>query len=78
MIAIFGYGYAFSQQPNPVNDTLIPKQHKDDTILYEPKLDGGALIDTVNIKDKPNHQPQYLNDTLKEKRSPEKPKGKNK
>ena len=75
LIAILGYGFAFSQQ-HPVNDTLIPKQHKDDTLISEPKLPGGALIDTVNIKDKPTHHPQYLNDTLKEKGKPEKPIGK--
>jgi hypothetical protein len=41
----------FSQQ-SPVNDTLLPEQHKHDTVQYEPKLDGGALIDTINTKDK--------------------------
>ena len=66
MIITFCFA-AFGQLP-PVNDTLIPKQHRDDTIMYEPKLQGGALIDTVNIKDsKPKHQPGYVNDSLKQK-----------
>ena len=76
LIALCGNTFVFSQQ-SPVNDTLIPKQHKDDTVSYEPKLEGGALIDTVNLKDKPVHQPGYLNDTLKKKKNSEKPKGKN-
>ncbi len=38
-------------QLSPVNDTLIPEQHKRDTIQYEPKLQGGALIDTINTDD---------------------------
>jgi len=66
---------AFAQQP-PVNDTLIPKQHRDDTVQYEPKLKGGALIDTINTKEnkfyrRPAHQPDsvYRKDsTLKPKR----------
>jgi hypothetical protein len=74
LIAIAGYIQAFSQQPPPVNDTLIPKQHLDDTIPYEPKLQGGALIDTINIKDKSDYHPGYLKDTLKEKNSGVKPK----
>ena len=74
LIAVAGYIQAFSQQLPPVNDTLIPKQHLDDTILYEPKLQGGALIDTVNIKDKPDYQPGYVKDTTREKNSRVKPK----
>ena len=64
---------AFSQQ-QPVNDTLIPKQHRDDTMQYEPKLQGGALIDTVNIKDTSHYQPGYLKDTLERKSRKDKPK----
>jgi hypothetical protein len=63
----------FGQQ-HPLNDTLIPKQHLDDTITSEPKLQGGALIDTVNIKDKSDYQPGYLRDTSKEKNNAVKPK----
>ena len=74
LFTIFAYTCAFSQQ-RPVNDTLIPEQHDDDTVRYEPKLEGGALIDTVNIKDRPVHEPGYLNDTIKRKKV-EKPKGK--
>jgi hypothetical protein len=73
IIAACGYLPAFSQQP-PINDTLIPKQHRDDTTQYEPKLIGGALIDTVNIKDTSNYQPGFLKDTLEGKSKKEKPK----
>jgi len=73
LIAVSGYFQALSQQP-PINDTLIPKQHLDDTIPAEPKLQGGALIDTVNIKDKAEYQPGYLRDTSREKNSGVKPK----
>ena len=66
--------HAYSQQ-SPVNDTLIPKQHRDDTSLYEPKLQGGALIDTVNIDNKPEYQPGYLKDSLKDNNRRKKPKG---
>jgi len=66
------YMMAFSQQP-PVNDTLIPKQQLDDTAQNEPKLQGGAIIDTINIKKSDNH-PGYLLDTLEEKNSRDKPK----
>jgi hypothetical protein len=60
---------ALAQQP-PVNDTLIPKQHKGDTIQYEPKLEGGALIDTINTKDaKKHYAPAYIGDTLIKKDS---------
>ncbi|CAN5686715.1 hypothetical protein BH11BAC1_BH11BAC1_12340 [soil metagenome] len=41
----------FAQEP-AVNDTLIPIQHRRDTVQYEPKLEGGALIDTINTSDK--------------------------
>ena len=74
LLAIFAYTCTFSQQ-RPVNDTLIPEQHDDDTVRYEPKLEGGALIDTVNIKNRPAHEPEFLNDTIKKKRVG-KPKGK--
>ena len=66
---------AFGQQP-PVNDTLIPKQHRDDTIEYEPKLQGGALIDTVNIKDTVKYQPGFIKDTLENKNRKDRTKGK--
>lgn len=42
---------SLSAQVHPANDTLLPEQHINDTGLYEPKLPGGALIDTVNTKD---------------------------
>jgi hypothetical protein len=74
LIAVCSYVQAFSQQP-PINDTLIPRQHLDDTIPSEPKLQGGALIDTVNIKDKPAFQPGYIKDTLMEKNNGVNPKG---
>jgi hypothetical protein len=74
LLLLCGYSYVFSQQ-SPV-DTLVPKQHSDDTVSHEPKLQGGALIDTVNIKNNPMHQPGHLNDTLKIEKYPEKPKGK--
>lgn len=74
LIAISICLHAYSQQP-PVNDTLIPKQHRDDTTLYEPKLQGGALIDTVNIDHKPDFQPGYLKDSLNENNRRKKPKG---
>jgi len=67
-IIIFGLItlYCIGQEP-PVNDTLIPKQHKRDTIKYEPKLQGGALIDTINTKDnKLKHQPARI-DTAQKK-----------
>jgi hypothetical protein len=73
LITICGYMQAFSQQP-PVNDTIIPKQHRDDTIPSEPKLNGGALIDTVNIKDTVHYRPGFLNDTLEGKNKKDKPK----
>ena len=55
--------FSLAQQP-PVNDTLIPKQHRDDTIQYEPKLEGGALIDTINTRDHELHHPAFVRDTL--------------
>ena len=48
----------------PAKDTLIPPQHKD-TIKSEPKLKGGALIDTINTKDKMfQHQPLHPDTSL--------------
>lgn len=43
----------FSQVPA---DTLIPSQHKVDTSGYEPKLNGGALIDTINTRHSGEHR----------------------
>ena len=42
-------------------DTLFPKKTQSDTVKPEPKLKGGALIDTVNTKKK-RFNP--MNDTL--------------
>ena len=72
---ICGYISVYSQQP-PVNDTLIPRQHRDDTVEYEPKLQGGALIDTVNIKDTVKYQPGFVKDTLDKTNRKENPKSK--
>jgi hypothetical protein len=53
-------------QLHPANDTLIPKQHRDDTVQYEPKLTGGALIDTINTKEKKFYRhPAHVSDTSK-------------
>jgi hypothetical protein len=53
-----------SAAQQPVNDTLIPKQHLDDTLQYEPKLQGGALIDTIHTGDKQfKHQPVHPQDS---------------
>ena len=62
---IFFIPFYCSAQLRPVNDTLIPEQHKRDTIQYEPKLQGGALIDTVNSGDKEFKHFQKQIDTLK-------------
>ncbi len=53
-------------QHQPVSDTLIPKQHKRDTVVTEPKLDGGALIDTVTPREnKFRHRPVHPVDSLR-------------
>jgi len=51
-ISIFYSLCGFSQEKQNPADTLIPIQHKRDTQRVEPKLEGGALIDTINTKDK--------------------------
>lgn len=43
-----------AQQVLP-EDTLRPRPEPQDTVRYEEKLPGGALIDTINTKEK-SHQ----------------------
>ena len=42
-------------QPVQQEDTLRPRPVPQDTMRYEEKLTGGALIDTINTKEK-SHQ----------------------
>ncbi|MEO8085911.1 MAG: hypothetical protein ABI763_03775 [Bacteroidota bacterium] len=58
---------SFAQEP-AVNDTLIPIQHKRDTVQYEPKLEGGALIDTINTSDK-----KFISRPVRPATTPKKP-----
>ena len=53
---IYTLNFIYVQQP--VNHTLITKQHITDTSMHESKLRGGALIDTINSPDKKlQHRP---------------------
>ena len=58
---------ANAQTPSPT-DTLLPAPSKPDTTIAEPKLRGGALIDTINTeKNKYKLKPIHPGDTLHER-----------
>jgi hypothetical protein len=48
----------------PPNDTIIPEQQLNDTVKYQPKLKGGALIDTINTKGRKDYPAYPLHDSI--------------
>jgi len=70
LVVTFGmFVVAFAQTPAPT-DTVLPKKAKADTIIPEPKLKGGALIDTVNTeKNKYKLKPIHPGDSIHENKN---------